>query len=56
MHMQFVMIAILAMIALSYHDGYVLELVQGWREKQPKKKERKPWEDCLMFKKGSSFL
>ena len=54
MHMQFVMIAILAMIALSYHDGYVLELVQGWREKQPKKKERKPWEDCLMFKKGGS--
>ena len=54
MHMQFVMIAILAMSALSYHDGYVLELVQGWREKQPKKKERKPWEDCLMFKKGGS--
>ncbi len=54
MHMQFVMIAILAMIALSYHDGYVLELVQGWREKQTKKKERKPWEDCLMFKKGGS--
>lgn len=54
MHMQFVMIAILAMIALSYHDGYVLELVEGWQEKQPKKKDRKPWEDYLMFKKGSS--
>ena len=54
MHMQFVMIAILAMIALSYHDGYVLELVEGWQEKQPKKKWRKPWEDYLMFKKGSS--
>lgn len=54
MHMQFVMIAILAMSALSYHDGYVLELVQGWLDKQPKKKDRKPWEDYLMFKKGSA--
>lgn len=55
MHMQFVMIAILAMSALSYHDGYAFELVTGWLDKQkPKKKERKPWEDYMMFKKGSS--
>ena len=54
MHMQMVMIVILAMIALSYHDGYAFELVHGWLEKQkPDKKERKPWEDYLMFKKGS---
>lgn len=54
MHMQMVMIVILAMIALSYHDGYAFELVNGWLEKQkPDKKERKPWEDYLMFKKGS---
>lgn len=55
MHMQFVMIAILAMSALSYHDGYAFELVTGWLDKhKPKEKERKPWEDYLMFKKGSS--
>ena len=55
MHMQMVMIVILAMIALSYHDGYAFELVHGWLEKQkPDKKERKPWEDYLMFKKGSA--
>ena len=54
MHMQMVMIVILAMTALSYHDGYAFELVSGWLEKQkPDKKERKPWEDYLMFKKGS---
>lgn len=55
MHMEFSMLLTLAtMVLITMRPQLAVQLIDAFRPEQDKEPDRKPWEDLLMFKKGSS--